>query len=129
MSINIDPDLAPVMSEPPPGSVITWAMRYAPGGTIYQYAAVRVEGHGWYTTSTKWPDRLSWDALRGTIGHFPAVVLESGRLLCPNGLAPAPAPGPDLEPLLRASLEQAAERDLVADREEYEAQRQVEGAR
>lgn len=66
--------IVPELEQPPPCSVITWTAQYVPGGTVYQYAAVRVLHHGWYTTSTKWPAPLSWEELQRHIGRSPCLM-------------------------------------------------------
>jgi hypothetical protein len=64
----------PPTDQPPPGSIITWEMVYGGGPHRYHYAAVRVDGHGWYTTSTRWPSPIGWSDMRRIIGPNPCFV-------------------------------------------------------
>lgn len=57
-----------IAKEPPPGSVITWWMRYTPDGPEYQYVALRVAGRGWFTTSTKFGRALMWSEIQTLVG-------------------------------------------------------------
>lgn len=60
--------------EPPPGSVITWLLRFSPNGRAYQYVAFRVEGRGWFTSSTKLGRALMWSEVQQLIKDTPAYV-------------------------------------------------------
>jgi hypothetical protein len=58
-----------IYSEPGPGCVLTWFAQFQRGDRRYQYAAVHIEGKGWYTTDTIHDNPITWAALRIRIGR------------------------------------------------------------
>ena len=63
-----------IYQEPGPGCVLVWYARFQKGGRQYQYAAVHIEGRGWYTTDTIHENPISWNRLRMRIGSSPCFA-------------------------------------------------------
>lgn len=80
-----------IETEPPPGSVVTWCLRFHPNGQDYQYTAFRVADRGWFTSSTKLDRALMWTEVRQLIGDSPAYVATAWAPL-PHANLPEIAP-------------------------------------
>lgn len=72
---------APLLPEPPPGSVVSWQARFTPDGAIYSYVAIHVAGLGWFASDAN-ECAYSWAGLcTYLIGLAPIHIVTSWGVL------------------------------------------------